>query len=571
MAVFHTHTVHCRCGAALDVLLADSINIQRSPAMRERILREELHRARCASCGRVMTVEKPFFYTDLVRGCLFKVLARGERHTWKEASRHVEAADGFIAQGLPEQGRPTLRVVFGMDELREKLVAQDAGLDDRVVELVKVLLIADHPILLRRPRLRLVLREASATALEFSAAYEHDAKRFRASFPRDLAREIAAAPGALHAWTRRAHKEDLFKLPDHWVNLWRWSPQPSALSALRGYAEQLDLGATIDPRTKAFGRMLDGLPRGNHLPSWAKRDLQKLFGFARSRADGELQDRLFEIRFGVELEDDWATNNDETDIDTLWKLLRDLPDSNVEGNTKLNEILLDSGGGGGYEFASHDISIGSEELRDREGFEDVVRHEVGHAVHEKKKLDVDKWLSSRFGWRMFEASDAGIDAWVELMGGWGAVAGSERRQCRAALRSVLGDGSSWTPGPRPHLPSTHAWNAATFGPRLAYEKTGRDWFVNYATWHRAAGRAFFLNYWYATLVAVDVETLDLVARMPDAYASMSPLEFFAELYALYYDLDDPKRDAIPVDVVTWMKKHIGAAEVRTATSGARVS
>jgi hypothetical protein len=38
---------------------------------------------------------------------------------------------------------------------------------------------------------------------------------------------------------------------------------------------------------------------------------------------------------------------------------------------------------------------------------------------------------------------------------------------------------------------------------------------------------------------------------------MSPLEFFAELYALYYDLDDPKRSAIPADVGKWLEKNVG--------------
>jgi hypothetical protein len=42
---------------------------------------------------------------------------------------------------------------------------------------------------------------------------------------------------------------------------------------------------------------------------------------------------------------------------------------------------------------------------------------------------------------------------------------------------------------------------------------------------------------------------------------MSHYEFFAELYALYYDLDDPKRPAIPQDVAQWLDGNIGAPEV----------
>jgi hypothetical protein len=39
---------------------------------------------------------------------------------------------------------------------------------------------------------------------------------------------------------------------------------------------------------------------------------------------------------------------------------------------------------------------------------------------------------------------------------------------------------------------------------------------------------------------------------------MSHFEFFAEVYALYYDLDDPQRPAIPADVAQWLDDHIGA-------------
>ena len=67
MAVFHPHVVECVCGNRLNVNLADSINVKRSPETREQILRGELHRASCSVCARHMTVEKPFYYTDLTR------------------------------------------------------------------------------------------------------------------------------------------------------------------------------------------------------------------------------------------------------------------------------------------------------------------------------------------------------------------------------------------------------------------------------------------------------------------------------------------------------------------------
>jgi hypothetical protein len=357
MAVFHPHTVRCVCGNNLTVQLADSINVKRSPEARDRILKGELHRVVCPDCNRKVTVEKPFYYTDFTRNTLFKVFPRGERHLWKKASQDLDEASSFIPELVAKPKGRSLRVLFGMDELREKLIAQDAKYDDRIVELLKVLLVYEHPVLLRRPRLRLALDRVSDENFEFTAAYEHSPQRFALKMPRALTDELLVDKKKLEQWTGDVHKASVFKLPDHWVSMWRWSPQPTALDRLREYADAVAAGKPIDTTEAAFQQMLGGLPRGTHLPSWAKQSLRKLFEYAKVKNLQQLEDALFEIRFGVELEDDWSTNNDKDDIDTLWQLLKDLPDTNVEGNTKIHELLLDVGEGGGlYSPSSHDIT-----------------------------------------------------------------------------------------------------------------------------------------------------------------------------------------------------------------------
>jgi hypothetical protein len=560
MAVFHPHTVKCSCGNLLTVELADSLNVKRFPDARSRILRGELHRAACAACGKTMTVEKPFYYLDPDRGALFRVAPRQERHRWKEASTKLDAASSLVPDAITNGSR-SLRVVFGMDELREKLLAQDAGLDDRVLELLKVMLIADHPILLRRARLRLVLDDLSDDGLSFVASYEHHPRRFQLVLPAAIVERVKNEPQMLERWVRSAHRhENVFELPDHWVNIWRWSPQPTDLDRLRQFAGDLEAGKEIDVHSQPFRNMLTGLPHGSHLPAWAKQDLRTLYEYAKRKGIAALEDQLFEIRFGIELEDDWSTNSDRDDIDTLWMLLKDLPDSNVEGNTHIRELLLEVGEGGGwYDPSTNDIAIGSDELANLERFEDVVRHEVGHAVHENRSVLVDGWLWDEFGWRLFGVGDADVDAWVALMGGWGTLTSAEQRDVRHALKTALGPGSSWKPGPTPYLPPGHAWHRSNFGPRIAFEKTGSHWFRNFRNWYRANGNAFFLNYWYRTLVVVRESTLQLVERMPDDYAAMSPYEFFAELYAVRFDPDEDL-SAIPARVLDWIDTNIGAPE-----------
>lgn len=562
MSVFHLHEVKCACGNSLFVQLADSINVKRSPAFRDKILHGELHRFTCPQCGRQMVTEKLLNYVDFTHQSFFKVLPRGDRHKWKTESQSLDNIDYLVPETLIESQKRELRVLFGMDELREKLVIQDAGMDDRVVELLKVLLVYEHPILVQKARLRLVLDEVTDEALEFTAVYENDPQKFRLKFPRWIVDDLIENTVQLRKWVKYAHpKDNFFELEDHWVSMQRLSTHNAALARLEDYAERVRRGGTISIDSPEYRQMREYLPRGNNLPAWAKKDLRTLFEFAKDSINQELQDDLFEIRFGIDLKDEWSTNADLGDINTLWQLLRDLPDTNVEGNTEIAQIRLGVGDKTSFYNSELDIiSISSQILSDQDVFEDTVRHEVGHAVHDLKSSLVDDWLESQFGWLTFGVSDDEIDQWVNLMGGWGTPKPVEIRQMRRHLRTVLGPGDSLKPpSPIPVLPDGHPWNEEDFGPRLATEKTGANWYENFDKWHRFDGKAFFLNYSYQQFMVVNETALDLVAQMPDPYAAMSNFEFFAELYALYYDLDDPKRSVIPPDIRAWLESNIGAA------------
>jgi CpXC protein len=563
MGVMHQENVVCRnCQKSYPTEVARSINAARFPAFRERIITGTLHRARCPHCATEATIEHPFTYVDLPRRTFIAVKPRGDRHAFELASKELEEQLAKIpADLLPERDRH-VRVVYGMGELREKLIAQDAELDDRDIEMLKALVVYDHPFLTQRPRLRMHLTAVDPDQLEFMAGYDHDARSFRITLPRTIAEPLMGTTGTLRRWAKDAHgTSSIYEMrADHWVNMWRWSPQVWALAMLGRYAATLRAGGKINLAAAGFSKMLDQLPRGNRLSAWAKQALREVQRYAQAKGNARVQDRLFEVRFDRGLDDDWSLNSNPTDIATLWDLLKDLPDTHVEGNVKLHDLFLEPGAGGGwYEPGSGDIHIGEHEIAWEEGFQDVVRHEVGHAVHEGNEALVNPWLQARFGWQAHPATNAGIDAWVAEMGGWGPLTAAERQQVRQLLVNAIGPGSTFAAGPRPNPPSTSVWRRAGFGPRLATEASRTNWFASNTGWYRVGGKAFFLNYWYRTFCVVDATTLDLVAQMPSSYASMSHYEFFAEMYALYYDLDDPKRPVIPADVVTWLATNLGAA------------
>lgn len=568
MGVFHEIKVACACGHAFVADAARSVNVRRNPAVRVEILNGSFHRVKCPACNELLTIERPFYYSDAQRGAVFLVLPRGERLNHTRDGQRITAqqqACRLINRGkTPRQ----LRVVYGLDELREKLVAQDAGLDDRHVELLKLFVLQEHPFLMRMPRLQLVLREALATRLEFLAYHHNQPRSYSVHVSRFLADSFLAQRQEVRRWADGArHHEPLFAAERRWVNFRRWTTRYSALDDLRTFADAVRAGGEVDLASATFITMCDQLPRAASLSTEAKADLQTLFEYARKRDDSTAQDRIFEVRYGIRLEDEWGANANKDDIDTIWNLLRNVPANNIEGNVHLKEIELIPGGGGLYQWSGV-VQIGSNELSRNERFEDVLRHEVGHAVHADKADLIDPWLTEKFGWQRFGRDSASVDAWIELMGGWdawGPLTASQRVEVANALVQALGNGSHWEPGPQPSFPAGHPWNRPGFGPRLAVEGSLAHWYGSFQNWYRVNGLAFFLNYWYAELLVVKASTLELIEKMPSRYAAMSHFEFFAELYSLHYDPDDPGRKVLKGETAAWMDANIGQAGMGLVT------
>lgn len=543
-------------GELIEAFLYDSLSILRTPHEREEILQGRFHKVAAPDGTGEITIEKPFLYTDLDRNEVILVKPPSYRYTWRETSLKLEQ---FVKQ-LPNSVSPAktrfTRVVFGLGELREKLLAREAGIDDRAIELFKVLLAYEHPIILQLPRLNINLHTIDSQWLTFIAGSEHDKKAYKLSMPRQLADNLLKKPDELEQWVASSHKENLFELEqnnDHWVNFRRWSPTETALNQLSDFAEKVGQNQDIDTNSTDFQTMLKGLPSGNHMPSWAKQALRDLYVWAKNRGDRQLEAKLFEVRFNKQLNDEWYLNKDLDDIDTLWKLLQNLPDTNVEGNTRLDEIDLDPKVGSAYYAADADkIVIGTGFLP---GFEHAARHEVGHAVQAKldqaKKNLVTNWLHEKFGWQIFGLDDSGIDAWVNLMGGYGNITEVQKQEVRQCLRDSINKQPL-------QVPSNHPWYASNYRPRLACEQTGNPHWDNYRKWYLANGLAFYIDYYFKIFTVVNASTLDFVEQnMPSSYALRSALEFFAELYAVFYDLNDSCWGYIPQNLRDWLWDNIG--------------
>jgi len=151
MSITRDAKVRCSCGIPVDVTVADSLNAGRHPHLRQAVLDRTLHAFSCPVCGRTLVIEKHMLYFDFERAQFFCVYPRHELALEAECSRETKQAyERWLRTDAPpfiiDYGKRFLvRTCFGYEELREKLVIDDAQLSDIVIEALKIDILTADP------------------------------------------------------------------------------------------------------------------------------------------------------------------------------------------------------------------------------------------------------------------------------------------------------------------------------------------------------------------------------------------------------------------------------------------
>jgi hypothetical protein len=125
--------VTCSCGREQPVTIYQAINVTLEPALKTRLLAGELNCLACAACGKTSWLHTHLLYHDMAKKLMVQLWA-GDRAA-------VPQVDEQLRKGAASGGGGfTVRIVFSRDELIEKVRAFDDGLDDRALELLKVVI-----------------------------------------------------------------------------------------------------------------------------------------------------------------------------------------------------------------------------------------------------------------------------------------------------------------------------------------------------------------------------------------------------------------------------------------------
>ncbi len=123
-------TVSCpKCGAPIRFTMWRSINTEIKTALQD-IISGKLFDVQCGACGCKTFVNYPILFNDMINWVMIDYVFPEDRDL---AAKSVQ--EQFVDKGV------RARVVVSQEELREKAAIFNAGLDDRIVELLKVLVL----------------------------------------------------------------------------------------------------------------------------------------------------------------------------------------------------------------------------------------------------------------------------------------------------------------------------------------------------------------------------------------------------------------------------------------------
>jgi hypothetical protein len=144
MSIIVVRKIRCRtCGEPVEGVTLDSANPVRHPHFQARLIDRTLQRMRCPACDAEHLHYDRMTWIDLPGYLCAMVVHDSERPDWSSletATRQslsvplLEEGPGFVRV---HGGLTAIRLVFGFEELREKVICRVNTLDDRVVEAMK--------------------------------------------------------------------------------------------------------------------------------------------------------------------------------------------------------------------------------------------------------------------------------------------------------------------------------------------------------------------------------------------------------------------------------------------------
>ncbi len=136
MSLHHSETIICpSCHTEQSVLLWDSVNVQTDPELKEKLLSGKLFCFSCANCGAENKINQALLYHDPEKHLLIWSVLHPEDAA---EINNIGSVNLFDSLELGPECRH--RIALTRNELFELIHVYDAGLDDRLVAFMKIIM-----------------------------------------------------------------------------------------------------------------------------------------------------------------------------------------------------------------------------------------------------------------------------------------------------------------------------------------------------------------------------------------------------------------------------------------------
>lgn len=142
MSIINKETIKCpACGEMSDLTVWQSITVSSSPDIKEDLLKGKINMFTCPSCGQKALFPAPILYTDTEKKL---VISFSPQSTKEERMRIFEEIKKSSKNSGELKNYPdyNLRFVTTYNELLEKILIFDGGFNDKPIEVIKLLVLA---------------------------------------------------------------------------------------------------------------------------------------------------------------------------------------------------------------------------------------------------------------------------------------------------------------------------------------------------------------------------------------------------------------------------------------------
>ena len=145
MSINTKQAIKCpKCGQLHDICVWSSITVSDSPDLKKDLLAGKINMLRCDICGQIALLPNPLLYQDEEKKLLISFVPATDKELNKKLFSDLK--ENFKKNDeIQKYSDYNLRFVSDFNMLLEKILVFDAGLHDKVTELIKLLILSQEP------------------------------------------------------------------------------------------------------------------------------------------------------------------------------------------------------------------------------------------------------------------------------------------------------------------------------------------------------------------------------------------------------------------------------------------